>query len=293
MLFELSEKEMIDQYSDYYQTLVSNLKSKKGYKHEIPFKFYFEYCVRIDNDEDNSTNVDDYVNFRLSKIGGGLKIKQNRLYNTLPLERDNYPISFVNSYKDSYNFLNKEKEKQKRKEINLQNVLNKLKISGTTKPDEIIPFDGNIVNFMFDSITNSIKKTNHRMPTFFELSEVYPNIVEEYKERANGDVLVMYDPEHKDSDEYGFIFLNVRAISIRNNNIRCHTVEENDFGITYALYPDECKTKWLGYIDHKYVMKAKLGEEFRGWKKTKQYRPTLEEQYKYLKGKIYYINTVF
>lgn len=284
MKIDLSKEEVLNQYPNLYNESMDKMLKKKNFDSNKNVDVFFDYCMIIDNTVQPMDSLENYLNHVKSKVSGCLVFKQGRLLVGSKLDNNNLPKKYTDIIESEYNEKVKKETSLSLKQKNLQSVLDKLGIKKTTEYNHNNFSVGNFYDLLNSLKKEEVDNRQHYLPSLDELSNVYPSVVEKYKNLANGDKLIVYDPENKESDEWGMCKYDISYLSKKDNSIRVHLASHSS---TYELDTNNKVCYFLGFIDTKYVEKANLGEEFKGWKRTKQYRPTLEEQYSYIKGVIY------
>ena len=182
------------------------------------------------------------------------------------------PSIFITNVQNNWNENLKKKTSKDNLVINLDSVLKAVGKSGTAKNTT----SGNVFNF--------------KTPVYPELSDikkVRPDIYQNYIDKADGTVIIMYAPHRENCDEWGFTSEPVLLATRRNDETRFVTT---DYGSHYFC-TDELENEgllpWgggLSSIDKAFA--AIEGQNFIGWKRTKQYRLTKNEIETFIKYKI-------
>jgi hypothetical protein len=121
-----------------------------------------------------------------------------------------------------------------------------------------------------------------RYPRLEELKDSHPEVYAAYQAKADGTKLFIFNPDNQDADEWGFTSEDIQLATRRNDEVRF--IYDNGY---FYVIEGEYAT-WSGYLSGvEKAFEAKEGEDFKGWKKTNQYRLTQAEIEQHIKGKVF------
>jgi hypothetical protein len=110
-----------------------------------------------------------------------------------------------------------------------------------------------------------------------------PKLYQEYVDKADGTAIVTYNPRSQKCDSNGFVFHEISMATRRGDEVR---FIDKDHFINYVI--KDGVSYWAGSLrGMDKARAANEGEEFVGWKRTKQYRLTMDEIKSELKGKLF------
>lgn len=294
MEHKLEESFVQEHHSELYKAMLEQAKKKDMKDGE----WTYQWGVLLDNAPEPETKKEFIDDFK-RRYGISLEYKAGRkciseLIYTREGGRDGKALEFPKYFEDlAIAAYERSQEKINLEDNQASNYDAILKSNGykkgfKRKKEE--PFRvGNGIQ-MLQHIMRQAQNKPQRYPTLEELENSHPEIIEKYSKMADGTQLVIFSPEHGDADEWGFTFHNVtvatkRLKPTRNHVSQTHPRFHDETGMVDVLVDN--KTMFAGNITTHYALKVKPGEEFSGWRRTKQYRYSQAEIDEMIKGKIF------
>ena len=277
------------EYPELYNSVLTKMKTKNV--DPTTLKWGYDYCVMIDNSGDPTSLTEAIDNVKtkygISLVASSGKKRSEELI-TVAGEYGDIPSVFMKIAQDQWNYINNKNQKENNLVSNLDSILKAVGKKGSAKYTAPQFHGGNGLDFL--NHLNVLSQTT--MPVYPELSDIKKvrlDIYQKYIDKADGTVIVFFNPNHNDCDEWGFIIENVLLATKRNDDIRFIT---EDWGLNYTckegILNNESYLLWNGSLSGTdKALAAQEGQNFTGWKRTKQYRLTKEEISSYLKDKIF------
>lgn len=123
-----------------------------------------------------------------------------------------------------------------------------------------------------------------------KLTDLSEETVAHYRSLASRNQLVMFNPKGTEVDSNGMVVYPVVLATVRlsePDTVRI-VVDEADLELAYAVTKGSDAIFWMGQLSGTDKAKAAVpGSEFRGWKRTKQYRLSDEELDDLIAGRIF------
>lgn len=148
------------------------------------------------------------------------------------------------------------------------------------------------------------RRERGEIPTLIDIQTVREDLYEDYRSKANGDYIVIFNPLSLSADEWGFCVQKVLCTTKRVNERRDATFKERprlvveneiegevcDYGKCeeYTIYGERANYVSLKGVDK--MIEANEGEIFYGWKNIKQYKYTRQEIEELIGGQIFKYN---
>lgn len=264
--------------------------AKKGVA-EADIEWKYTYCVRIGHldchnpaPHKNPETIDEFVENIKETYGVALEGQNGRKYNSEAVDiKTTMPSYFLEIAKQKHAEQQRRKNHRQSKTANLDSVLDAVGKTGSS--DTTLDHDhtqAGVQGLMFGTIVNALHGDRPEFPTLEDIKTARPDVYEEYAAKADGTKLVVYNPQATDCDEWGFNVDGIELATRRNGEDR--VLLEDGF----AYKAKDGRAFWMGPL--RQIEKARAageGQEFRGWKNTKQYRLTKQEIEAITKGNIF------
>lgn len=278
MKIDITKELVLQRYPVEYAKAIQSLKKKKCSDDAIEnAEWTYEYGVKIDNDVPPDTKAE-YIEFRKNKIGVSLNVQVGRKRDYFDISKYNFPNEFIDMFTQQWDNIQIEKQLDEQRTTNLDSILKAVGKEGTCNPEiKQDPFNaGNGVQLM-QHIFQAEFFQQPVYPTLEDLKNGKPEIYQQYLEKCDGKQLVLFSPHHKECDEWGFVIEKLLAVTKRlnkptNEAIYNRFICDELNGSSFYYIKDEL-ISWQGSLHSadKHIV-AIEGEEFRAWKKTRQYR---------------------
>lgn len=279
-----SKENIEKEFPEVYKSLVDKMVKKNIDPKDL--EFGYDYCVMIDNSPE-PTNLQETISDFERRYGISISAKHGRKTTSECVKRsgdgNKLPSVFQTMATNHWNSISKVKTTDKNRVSNLDSVMKSVGKTGTSATQPSQPFRvGNGLDFM-KHLMNSQMLQKPVYPELEDIKNTKPDIYQSYLDKADGSCLVMYNPRHQKCDEWGFLIEPVLLSTKRGDDVRF--VTEN-WGSHYIIYKD--RASWAGSLSKiDKAFEAKEGEEFTGWKRTKQYRLTRDEIKQLIGNKIF------
>ena len=283
MKIKLTEKQVKESHPQEFE----DLKSKMTKKNCDPEKFNwcYDYCIVLSGPQ--PTTLQEALDGADKKYGISLTVSEGRKRSSVRIDKT--PEVFLDMIRSSWQQKVDEHNAEDRFVDNMDRVLKLAGKSGSAKNNE--PKSPGVINGLdiFKHMADLASTPPRQFPT---LDDIKTHANDEYQKRlsmADGTQIVKYSPAHKESDEWGFIFIPIKLATRRlkdDNNQGNRFIEDCKTNTYYTINNNSCFFEgFLNGVDK--AMNAKEGSEFTGWKRTKQYRLTFDEIKSEIGGKIF------
>lgn len=273
MEIKITQQEAQAEYPELYQLIIDKMTKKKVNINNI--EWFYSFCVVIDNSPE-PTSLQECIDKYKTKYGISLDAYCDKKRNSELIKQagtyGDIPSFFMNLATNEWNQINSKTTKEQNLVSNLDSILKAVGKKGTAKYTKPSFSVGNGLDFL-NHLNDLQKITKPVYPKLEDIKNIRPDIYQNYLNKADGTVLVIYSPQHLENDEWGFRIEPILAATRRNNEDRFIT---EDWGSHYIIKDNF--VVWggsLGSIDKAFA--ATEGSDFAGWKKTKQYRLTKDE----------------
>lgn len=288
MKTKVDTNEIKQMFPKEHAKIVKSMAKKGVAEEDIDWKF--TWCVRIGHLDcrdpkpyQKPDTLEEFVENIKETYGVALEGQNGRKYNGEPVDiKTNLPSYFLEVAKNQHAEHQRKTSKAKAKASNLGSVLESVGKKGSATSSNT--FDhATGQGFAFGEVLNALWNTERpEFPTIEDIKSARPDVHDAYAAKADGTKLVVFNPRAGDCDEWGFNLMDVEMATRRDGQDRIILAD----GFAYAIEGEAAV--WMGSLAKlDKARAAKEGEEFRGWRNTKQYRLTSAEIEGLIKGKIF------
>ena len=135
-----------------------------------------------------------------------------------------------------------------------------------------------------------MSEKNLTQVTVAALEKHRPEVMQEYKDNADGKTLIVFRPDHISADEWGFIVSPLDTV-IRPESGNTSELRFLSTQFCYRLFLGNDYLESGSQFGLKNAHKAKEGEVFNSWKSQYHYRLTQKEIDGIVKGKLFTCGT--
>lgn len=266
-----------------YNEIVNDLK-KKGID-ESDIEWGYNFSMRIGGPEPTITNQQEDIEHAKTIYGISIKGSNGKKNKLIGIDNTvNFPIMFQNMAIDKFTETQIAEQLYKNRIANLDSILKSVSKTGTAEDR----------NPKMPAVMNGLEMMQFMMmqrqaityPTIEDIKKARPDIYQKYESIADGSKLVIFNPGHKECDEWGFVVETIALVSKRDGELRYVVEDEYIKGSHYII--KDGKTLWAGNLSSvEKAFAAAEGSNFTGWKRTKQYRLTKQEIAAEIKGKLF------
>lgn len=266
-----------------YSEIVNALK-KKGID-ETDIEWGYNFSMTIGGPEPTITNQQEAIEHAKTIYGISIQGSKGKKSKSIFIDNNvKFPIMFQNMAIDKFTETQIAEQLDKNRIANLDSILKSVGKNGTAEDR----------NPKMPAVMNGLEMMQFMMmqrqaityPTIEDIKKARPDIYQKYEAIADGSKLVIFNPGHKECDEWGFVVETIALVSKRDGELRYVVEDEFIKGSHYII--KDSKTLWAGNLSSvDKAFAAAEGSNFTGWKRTKQYRLTKQEIAAEIKGKLF------
>lgn len=288
----LKQTEVKTNHLDLYNDLVKKLLKKDPNIKESDIRWEYSYGVMIGGIEPDFNSLEEYINYNWKRTGLSLYAihKRKNVYKTI----DEIPKYFRDKFTSEYEVKNKQDKKEEQFVENMDYVLGEVGKKGSSKDTRSKTPGVMSGTQLIQMIMTKSMEDQPVYPTLMDMGMVVPEICIERKREADGTKLVLFSPNSKEHDEWGFRIEEILGVIKNLDTNKVLVVEKSDGAKTiYNLNGD--MVHFSGFFNDKRLIKkveeCKPGEKFK-FSDRRYQKLSIEERDELIVNKIFIVGKI-